>query len=145
MHLKMNKLFFEWKHLFSDVAFHVYKYVMCRSINAILLQLVIITKCKLKNVFVYLFTILVRHNWLLSWWCSIYYILPVQLFFDISANKGWFTSFKIADIILPELEEMRTAHVVSIGSESFCDLNPHYKAGYLSVWQITDSQCSSHE
>jgi Asp-tRNA(Asn)/Glu-tRNA(Gln) amidotransferase A subunit family amidase len=24
---------------------------------------------------------------------------------------------------------MRTAHVVSIGSESFCDLNPHYKAG----------------
>lgn len=33
------------------------------------------------------------------------------------------------EITLPELEEMRTAHVVSIGSESFCDLNPHYKAG----------------
>ncbi|WVZ83098.1 hypothetical protein U9M48_030276 [Paspalum notatum var. saurae] len=36
---------------------------------------------------------------------------------------------QIEEIILPELEEMRTAHVVSIGSESFCDLNPHYKAG----------------
>jgi Asp-tRNA(Asn)/Glu-tRNA(Gln) amidotransferase A subunit family amidase len=36
---------------------------------------------------------------------------------------------QIEDIILPELEEMRTAHVISIGTESFCDLNPHYKAG----------------
>ncbi|XP_066346397.1 fatty acid amide hydrolase [Miscanthus floridulus] len=36
---------------------------------------------------------------------------------------------QIEEITLPELEEMRTAHVVSIGSESFCDLNPHYKAG----------------
>ncbi|CAL5036131.1 unnamed protein product [Urochloa decumbens] len=36
---------------------------------------------------------------------------------------------QIEEIILPELEEMRTAHIVSIGSESFCDLNPHYKAG----------------
>ncbi|KAL6653224.1 hypothetical protein ACP70R_012149 [Stipagrostis hirtigluma subsp. patula] len=36
---------------------------------------------------------------------------------------------EVEEIILPELEEMRTAHVVSIGSESLCDLNPHYKAG----------------
>ncbi|XP_066348216.1 fatty acid amide hydrolase-like isoform X2 [Miscanthus floridulus] len=36
---------------------------------------------------------------------------------------------EIEEITLPELEEMRTAHVVSIGSESFCDLNLHYKAG----------------
>lgn len=36
---------------------------------------------------------------------------------------------QIEEIILPELEEMRTAHVVSIGSESFCDLNPHYQKG----------------
>ncbi|KAL5649459.1 hypothetical protein ACJX0J_040268, partial [Zea mays] len=36
---------------------------------------------------------------------------------------------QVEEITLPELEEMRTAHVVSIGSESFCDLNPHYKAG----------------
>ncbi|XP_015692251.1 fatty acid amide hydrolase isoform X2 [Oryza brachyantha] len=36
---------------------------------------------------------------------------------------------QIEEIILPELEEMRTAHVVSIGTESFCDLNPHYRAG----------------
>lgn len=40
---------------------------------------------------------------------------------------------KIEEIILPELEEMRTAHVVSIGTESFCDLNPHYRAGYTSI------------
>lgn len=36
---------------------------------------------------------------------------------------------QIEEIVLPELEEMRTAHLVSIGSESFCDLNPHYQAG----------------
>lgn len=36
---------------------------------------------------------------------------------------------QIEEIILPELEEMRTAHVVSIGSESLCDMNAHYQEG----------------
>uniref|UniRef100_A0ACD5YA27 Uncharacterized protein n=1 Tax=Avena sativa TaxID=4498 RepID=A0ACD5YA27_AVESA len=36
---------------------------------------------------------------------------------------------QIEEIILPELEEMRTAHVVSIGSEALCDLNAHYQEG----------------
>ncbi|XP_044329870.1 fatty acid amide hydrolase isoform X1 [Triticum aestivum] len=36
---------------------------------------------------------------------------------------------QIEEIILPELEEMRTAHLVSIGSEAFSDMNAHYQAG----------------
>ncbi|XP_020085505.1 fatty acid amide hydrolase [Ananas comosus] len=36
---------------------------------------------------------------------------------------------QIIEIILPELEEMRTAHIVSIGCESLCDLNPDYWEG----------------
>ncbi|WOK94443.1 fatty acid amide hydrolase [Canna indica] len=36
---------------------------------------------------------------------------------------------QILEIILPELEEMRTAHLVSIGSESLCSLNPYCEAG----------------
>lgn len=70
-------------------------------------------------------------------WSHGLYCICTFIFFDISTNKSWFASFKVEEIILPELEEMRTAHVVSIGSESFCDLNPHYKAGYLSVWWLS--------
>ncbi|KAM0932199.1 putative hydrolase [Dioscorea sansibarensis] len=36
---------------------------------------------------------------------------------------------KIIEITLPELQEMRTAHVVSIGSESLCSLNPDCEDG----------------
>uniref|UniRef100_A0A0D9W1R0 Amidase domain-containing protein n=1 Tax=Leersia perrieri TaxID=77586 RepID=A0A0D9W1R0_9ORYZ len=43
---------------------------------------------------------------------------------------------QIEEIILPELEEMRTAHVVSIGTESFCDLKPHYKAGKRTAFTL---------
>ncbi|CAL9051511.1 unnamed protein product [Musa banksii] len=39
----------------------------------------------------------------------------------LSANFGC----QIIEITLPELEEMRTAHVVSIGSESLCGLNAY--------------------
>ena len=39
---------------------------------------------------------------------------------------------------------MRTAHVVSIGSEALCDLNAHYQEGYLYLLtQISYSQCCS--
>uniref|UniRef100_R7WES0 Glutamyl-tRNA(Gln) amidotransferase subunit A n=1 Tax=Aegilops tauschii TaxID=37682 RepID=R7WES0_AEGTA len=36
---------------------------------------------------------------------------------------------QIEEIILPELLEMRTAHLVTIGSEGFCQLNAHYQEG----------------
>lgn len=36
---------------------------------------------------------------------------------------------KIVEIIIPELHEMRTAHIVSIGSESACGLNPDFEDG----------------
>ncbi|GAB4853369.1 hypothetical protein Ancab_017545 [Ancistrocladus abbreviatus] len=36
---------------------------------------------------------------------------------------------QILDIAIPELHEMRTAHVVSIGSESLCSLNPYCEDG----------------
>ncbi|TVU38314.1 hypothetical protein EJB05_11676, partial [Eragrostis curvula] len=36
---------------------------------------------------------------------------------------------RIEEIILPEIEEMRTAHIVSVVSESLCSLNPHYSKG----------------
>lgn len=36
---------------------------------------------------------------------------------------------KTIEIILPELQEMRTAHLVSIGSETMCALNPDYEDG----------------
>ncbi|XP_078436975.1 fatty acid amide hydrolase-like [Wolffia australiana] len=43
----------------------------------------------------------------------------------LSSNHGCQT----IDIRLPELEELRGAHLVSIGSEMLCSLNPHYKRG----------------
>uniref|UniRef100_A0ACD5Z0E0 Uncharacterized protein n=1 Tax=Avena sativa TaxID=4498 RepID=A0ACD5Z0E0_AVESA len=48
-----------------------------------------------------------------------------------SVKVGKYTEWfhDIEEIILPELEEMRTAHVVSIGSEALCDLNAHYQEG----------------
>ncbi|GMH26138.1 hypothetical protein Nepgr_027981 [Nepenthes gracilis] len=36
---------------------------------------------------------------------------------------------QILEIIIPELQEMRIAHSVSIGSEALCSLNPHYGDG----------------
>lgn len=36
---------------------------------------------------------------------------------------------KMVEIVIPELHEMRTAHIVSIGSESACGLNPDYEDG----------------
>ncbi|XP_047949917.1 fatty acid amide hydrolase [Salvia hispanica] len=36
---------------------------------------------------------------------------------------------KMVEIVIPELLEMRTAHIVSIGSESACGLNPDYEDG----------------
>lgn len=40
--------------------------------------------------------------------------------------------FQVTEIVLPELQEMRNAHVVSIGSESLCSLNPDCEDGYTS-------------
>ncbi|KAJ6828792.1 fatty acid amide hydrolase [Iris pallida] len=39
---------------------------------------------------------------------------------------------KIIEIVLPELEEMQNAHVVSIGAEALCSLNPDYEDGKYS-------------
>ncbi|XP_077234045.1 fatty acid amide hydrolase isoform X2 [Tasmannia lanceolata] len=39
---------------------------------------------------------------------------------------------KITEIVLPELDEMRAAHVVSIGSESLCSLTADYEDGKRS-------------
>jgi len=36
---------------------------------------------------------------------------------------------KMIEIILPELQEMRTAHLVSIGAEAMCSLYPDYEDG----------------
>ena len=35
------------------------------------------------------------------------------------------------EIVVPELEEMRAAHVVSIGSATLCSLTPYCEAGYV--------------
>lgn len=41
--------------------------------------------------------------------------------------------FKIAEIVLPELQEMRNAHLVSMGSEQMSCLNPHCIDGYATL------------
>lgn len=41
-----------------------------------------------------------------------------------------FAVFKTIEIAIPELHEMRTAHIVSIGSESLSSLNPDVEDGY---------------
>ncbi|XP_021776214.1 fatty acid amide hydrolase-like isoform X1 [Chenopodium quinoa] len=38
-------------------------------------------------------------------------------------------NFQTEEITIPELHEMRTAHVVSIGSEALCSLNPYCEEG----------------
>ncbi|KAK1268739.1 Fatty acid amide hydrolase [Acorus gramineus] len=51
---------------------------------------------------------------------------------------------KTVEIVLPELQEMRIAHLVSIGSESACGLNPEYEDGrrimyyYMEVFKKVD-------
>ncbi|KAG6425044.1 hypothetical protein SASPL_115467 [Salvia splendens] len=40
---------------------------------------------------------------------------------------------KMVEIFIPELLEMRTAHIVSIGSESACGLNPDYEDGFVHL------------
>ncbi|KAG5585533.1 hypothetical protein H5410_045967 [Solanum commersonii] len=37
---------------------------------------------------------------------------------------------KVLQIVIPELHEMRIGHIVSIGSESLCTLNPNCGGGY---------------
>lgn len=46
----------------------------------------------------------------------------------LSKNHGC----KVTEIIIPELNEMRNAHIVSIGSESVSSLNPHCYDGKIS-------------
>lgn len=40
---------------------------------------------------------------------------------------------KMVEIVIPELHELRTAHIVSIGSESACGLNPDYEDGFVHL------------
>lgn len=41
---------------------------------------------------------------------------------------------KTIEVVIPELLEMRTAHVVSIGSEGLCSMNPDFEDGYVWVY-----------
>ncbi|XP_042435458.1 fatty acid amide hydrolase-like [Zingiber officinale] len=52
---------------------------------------------------------------------------------DVVNNLAASFGCEILEIILPEMEEMRTAHLVSIGSESLCGLNAHCEAGKGSL------------
>lgn len=64
--------------------------------------------------------------------------------FLIIKNRNWNSSAlsslllmqKMVEIVIPELHEMRTAHIVSIGSESACGLNPDYEDGYAHLPQV---------
>jgi hypothetical protein len=38
---------------------------------------------------------------------------------------------KVKEVVIPEIMEMRIAHVVSIGSECACSLNPDIEDGYV--------------
>ena len=38
---------------------------------------------------------------------------------------------QVVEIVVPELEEMRAAHVVSIGSAALRSLTPYCEAGYV--------------
>lgn len=40
---------------------------------------------------------------------------------------------KIVEVVVPELLEMRTAHLVSIGSEFLASMNPDYEDGYATL------------
>lgn len=40
---------------------------------------------------------------------------------------------KMVEIVIPELHEMRTAHIVAIGSESACGLNPDFEDGLVHL------------
>jgi hypothetical protein len=39
----------------------------------------------------------------------------------------------MVEIAIPDLDEMRTAHIVSIGSEMLCSVNPYFEEGYVSL------------
>lgn len=39
----------------------------------------------------------------------------------------------MVEIVVPELDEMRIAHIVSIGSETQCSLNHDIEDGYVSL------------
>jgi hypothetical protein len=39
----------------------------------------------------------------------------------------------MVEIVIPELNEMRNSHIVSIGSEMLCFINPYCDDGYVSL------------
>jgi hypothetical protein len=53
---------------------------------------------------------------------------------DLSKNKN---KNKIVEVIVPELHELRKAHLVSIGSETLCSINLDCEDGYVSLLSWT--------
>lgn len=45
-----------------------------------------------------------------------------------------FSPLKMIEIVVPELHEMRTAHLVSIGSECISSINPDCEDGYVWIF-----------
>lgn len=67
------------------------------------------------------------------------YFLHVCKIFLIFFFISW---LKTVEIVIPELHEMRTAHLVSIGSECLCSMNPDCEDGYtLQLWTFYTSHC----
>lgn len=76
-------------------------------------------------------------SWSLLLFCSLF-PFPSTLALILSCyTELMLLCFKTIEIVIPELHEMRTAHIVSIGSETICSLNPDIEDGYDSLlWNI---------
>lgn len=48
-----------------------------------------------------------------------------------SKHYTYLLYFKVVEVVIPEIVEMRTAHLVSIGSECLSSLNPDIEDGYV--------------
>lgn len=57
----------------------------------------------------------------------------LKVFILCASNS--FSPLKMVEIAIPELHEMRTAHIVSIGSESLSSMNPDFEDGY-EIWPL---------
>lgn len=73
-----------------------------------------------------------NHGCEVSWSCSIRlsHYTGSLLIYCFSYNL-YMVLLQVVEIVIPELEEMRAAHLVSIGSATLSSLTPYCEAGYV--------------
>lgn len=60
-----------------------------------------------------------------------FYLVTISIFIKLFCLSS--PNLKTIEVVIPELPEMRTAHIVSVGSEALSELNPDFEDRYVSL------------